>query len=69
MTCAFCLVVFEEFDAQYVSHLLSEHPEAQFGAAVAFGLVPLFVKHRVAQFMAYSGIAAMGFLYVRRSFR
>jgi hypothetical protein len=69
MTCPLCLVIFEAADAQYVGHLLDEHPEVQLSAAVGFGLVPFLVKGRVAQITACVGITAMAFLFIRRSVR
>lgn len=69
MTCPFCLLIFEAADAQYVSHLLVEHPQAQLSAAIAFGVTPLLIKNRASQLVAVAGITLMGLLFVRRGLR
>jgi membrane protein implicated in regulation of membrane protease activity len=61
--------VFEQIDSQYVGHMLAEHPPAQIGAAVAFGIAPLLFKTRATQVLAFAGITAMSILLVRRGIR
>lgn len=69
MTCPFCVLVFEQIDAQYVGHILSEHPQARLGASVALVLVPLFFRKREAQIAAFVGITGLALLFLHRGAR
>jgi hypothetical protein len=69
MTCPLCLALLEAGEAQYVSHLLSEHAEAQLTAALSFAALPFLVRGRNAQLVAGFGITMMAILFVRNSFR
>lgn len=68
MTCPFCLLLFETADAQYVSHVLAEHPQAQLGAALAFLAVPR-IKNPASQILGYLGVTLVAWLFLRRSLR
>ena len=68
MTCPFCLLLFETVDAQYVSHILAEHPEAQIGTALGF-LAVSRIKTPVAQSVDYLGVTLVAWLSLRRSLR
>jgi hypothetical protein len=69
MPCPFCVLVFEQIDAQYVGHILFEHPQAQLGAGAALLLVPLFFRKREAQLAAFVGITALAFFFLHRGVR
>jgi hypothetical protein len=68
MTCPFCLLLFETADAQYVSHVLAEHPQAQLGAALGF-LAVSRIKSPVSQLVGYLGLSLVAWLFLRRSLR